>query len=318
MVQALLCHPSELLTIKEILETIDDLQSKIASFIRFRLGILSILRLILELRNALEASKRIYDLVLRLECSIYDDILGAFQNANADGILSLIDQAVDVVPNGKLNEFQICHVLKSDGNPLLDVARRTLQETTDDIVEYSETLISQYALEGKLKYSNANRFILVLKNPTPNQTKHFIKVGTSGFTTLPLQKLNERIKESMEEITSLSEKITEDLKEEIAKSVGILYVLCEALALLDFTCSLATYALQVDAVKPIIKNTRECFVNEGKHPLIVNSIPITYSTGGFERFAVIVGPNRSGKSTLLRQIVLYQIMVGTSYYGRSN
>lgn len=308
-VSVLIANPIILMKIREHLELISDLQLKIASLSRANTDTLTSLRLIVELKRALESCSNIKDTIKDLNCELLDGIQSAFSNDKTQNILKMIDGVVDILPDGKLNEFQMCHILRAETNPLLDVARRTLQETTDDIIAYSETLISQFNLEGRLKYLNSNRFVLVLSNPTVEQAKLFSKFGNNGYSTLELQKLNERVKESMEEITSLSDSIVKSLCDSINESVGALFVLCEALALLDFVCGLAHYAIEFDCIRPEFTENTEVLINDGLHPFISDPKPVSFSIGGFSRFVIITGANMSGKSTLIRQAALYQIMV---------
>jgi len=63
----------------------------------------------------------------------------------------------------KLNEYQVCYLLKDGIDGLLDVARKTLQEATEDVQSYAEELSSVMKIELKTKYLPQKRFILTAK-----------------------------------------------------------------------------------------------------------------------------------------------------------
>lgn len=124
----------------------------------------------------------------------------------------LIDPHASIGDNSStITDYQLCHVLSGDrtSGGLLEVARKTLQETTSDILEYVKVLSPTDDGSIGVRFTNAHKFTLQIKDAAVAERGHFIRIGSSPsgscYTTVQLIKLNERISESMEEIIALSE-----------------------------------------------------------------------------------------------------------------
>nr|HMS39855.1 hypothetical protein [Pyrinomonadaceae bacterium] len=87
-----------------------------------------------------------------------------------------------------------------------------------------------------------------------------------------------------------------------------------ALATLDALCSLAQTATRRNYVCPTLHDGDEIEIKDGRHPIveafisddfIPNDLYLNNST---DRLLIITGPNMGGKSTILRQIAIIQIL----------
>ncbi len=138
----------------------------------------------------------------------------------------LIDPHASIGDNtNTITDYQLCHVLSGDcasgGGGLLEVARKTLQETTGDIIEYVKVLSPSEDGSIGVRFTNAHKFILHIKDAKVAEGGHYIRIGSapsgSCYTTVQLIKLNERISESMEEIIALSEQYARQPHHELAR-----------------------------------------------------------------------------------------------------
>ncbi|KAJ3091292.1 MutS protein msh4, partial [Physocladia obscura] len=199
-------------------------------------------------------------------------------------------------PQGMRN--QRCYAIKAGWNGLLDVARQTYRESTNDVYE----LVSQYSD----------------LDPSVNLPTEFINVvqtkKQTSFTTLVLLGLNERIAESLTEVYLMSDRIISELVCEIAKFAGPLYKISESIAVLDMVTAFAHDAEMKEYVRP--EFTQTYAVKAGRHPVKDSISDITgsnfipndvYCTEG-SNMQIISGPNMSGKTTYLKMIVLLNIM----------
>ena len=96
-------------------------------------------------------------------------------------------------------------------NTLLDVARKTFQETVEDINEYTLALGRYLDLPLQVKYKTPRGFHMSLAKaslggrPLPDMFCNVTGDARLAFTTLDLLKLNQRINDSLSEIFLLSD-----------------------------------------------------------------------------------------------------------------
>ncbi|KAL9955943.1 hypothetical protein ACROYT_G037348 [Oculina patagonica] len=210
---------------------------------------------------------------------------------------------------------------------LLDVARRTYTEIVDDITEMIKQLGEKHNLPLKTGFNGTKGFFVQL---TLNRDQHIdlktlpseflkaVKVRSAiCFTTVDLIKLNDRIKESLNEIYLMTNVVVSELLSEIREHMGCLYKLAELVSVLDMLVSFAHLCTLSDYVRPEFTDTLA--IKNGRHPILDKILPEpptpnnTYATDG-SNFQLITGPNMSGKSTYLKQIALLQIMAQVGCY----
>ena len=223
---------------------------------------------------------------------------------------------------GSLNmRTQKCFAVKPNINGLLDVARRTYTETVDDIAELIKQLGSQYNLPLKTGYNSTRGFFVQMHSSSKDSTTPdnlpglFIKVvkfkNTLSFTTTDLIRLNDRVKESLQEIYLMTNIVVTELMNEIRDHIGCLYKLTECVAMVDMLVAFAHSCTVSEYVRPEFTDTLA--IKQGRHPILEkismeNSVPNNaYASEGCN-FLIITGPNMSGKSTYLCQIALMQIL----------
>jgi DNA mismatch repair protein MutS len=86
------------------------------------------------------------------------------------------------------------------------------------------------------------------------------------------------------------------------------------LATLDALCSLAEVASKHDYICPVLHDGDEIEIKNGRHPVVEISIKEAfipndvYMNNSTDRLLIITGANMGGKSTILRQIALIQIL----------
>ncbi|XP_028395701.1 mutS protein homolog 4-like [Dendronephthya gigantea] len=214
---------------------------------------------------------------------------------------------------------QKCFAIKPHINGLLDVARRTYTEIVDDSLALVKQLGERHDLPIKSAYNttrgfhaqmNLNNNISIEELPS-----QFIKVvktkNVVAFTTADLIKLNDRIRESMNEIYLMTNIVVSELLAGIRDQIGCLYKLSDCVATLDLLVSFAHSCTLAEYVRPEFTDTLA--IQQGRHPIldkILSEPPVpnnTYAADG-SNFVIITGPNMSGKSTYLKQIALLQIM----------
>lgn len=183
------------------------------------------------------------------------------------------------------------------------LARKTLKETNDDVYEYYQALCGSTGLQLKLKYLPEQGFNLTFVK-LPGQTvpaSFFIQGSTKNglrCSTIELMKFNQRVKESLEEIFLISDRILADLLAHAKESLSELYSLSEIIGELDLLCSAAEYAKNAEAVCPEFGDS--IVIKDGRNPILEAkgdaSVPNDFYCSALHEVYIISGVNMVLKS----------------------
>ncbi|EPS44503.1 hypothetical protein H072_1502 [Dactylellina haptotyla CBS 200.50] len=238
-------------------------------------------------------------------------------------VQDLIDEAISadaVWANTPVDlRHQRCYAVKSGVNGLLDVARQTYKEATEDLHILFQTTAREYNLPSlEIKYDSQRGYYLriptsdIEDSPLPPVFVNAIKKKKfTECTTLDIMKQNSRIGDAMTEVLLMSDRTIQDLIDQIRGEMSALYKVCEGVAMLDMINSFATLTTLYEYVRPEFKDVLA--IKDGRHPirekihkekLIPNDVYASQQT----RFQIVSGCNMSGKSTYIRQIALMAIM----------
>ena len=134
------------------------------------------------------------------------------------------------------------------------------------------------------------------------------------FTTPELKEWETKVLGADEKIKELETEIFQKIRSEVQKETKNLQSTARALATLDALASLAEIATRRNYVAPILHDGDEIEIKAGRHAIveafssetfIPNDLLMNNST---DRLLIITGPNMGGKSTILRQIAIIQIL----------
>ena len=192
---------------------------------------------------------------------------------------------------------QRAYAVKAGFNSLLDVARQTYKETTNDVYEYVAQLGERFDLGIKVVYSPNVGFHLTSTSDVDCFPPEFINIVKKKkvvtMTSLRLLSFNDRIQESLNEVYLMSDKTVVALLDTIRSKVGILYKVSESIALIDVIMSFCYYVTTVECVAPEFTDTLA--IKGGRHPIrdcmSQDMVPNdAYAYDGCSLF-VITGPN---------------------------
>ncbi|OWZ25550.1 DNA mismatch repair protein MutS [Wolbachia endosymbiont of Wuchereria bancrofti] len=128
------------------------------------------------------------------------------------------------------------------------------------------------------------------------------------YTTNELKELENRILMARDAVISLEIKIFGELCSEIAKESERIALTANALAKLDIRTAFAELAVQNDYTKPIINDSKEFNICNGRHPVVEVNDKFIANSINLTGIHLITGPNMAGKSTFLRQNALIAIL----------
>ena len=134
------------------------------------------------------------------------------------------------------------------------------------------------------------------------------------YTTPQLKEWEGKVLGAEEKITELEARLFGEIRAAVTKETQKLQSTARALAALDALAGLAETAARRNYVSPVLHDGDEIEIKDGRHPIveafttqtfIPNDLKMNNST---DRLLMITGANMAGKSTIMRQIALIQVL----------
>jgi DNA mismatch repair protein MutS len=140
------------------------------------------------------------------------------------------------------------------------------------------------------------------------------------YVTPELKELEERILNAEHDIGELEAKLFAEVRRDVARSLERLQRTSEHVAQLDVLAGLAQVAERQGYTRPTVHTGYELDIRAGRHPVVETMmpredfIPNDVQLAEDCRIMIVTGPNMAGKSTLLRQVGLIQILAQIGSY----
>ena len=134
------------------------------------------------------------------------------------------------------------------------------------------------------------------------------------FTTPQLKEWEAKVLGAEEKILALEAEIFNDVRSRVRAETHRLQSTARALATLDVLASLAQTAARRNYVAPTLHDGDEIEIKGGRHPVVEASLRDAfvpndaYLNNSTDRLLIVTGANMGGKSTILRQIALIQVL----------
>jgi DNA mismatch repair protein MutS len=134
------------------------------------------------------------------------------------------------------------------------------------------------------------------------------------YFTPELKEWEEKVFGAEERVGQLEAELFAELRAKVADQVGRLQATAERLACLDVLAALAEAADRRGYVRPDVHTGFDLRVRAGRHPVVETMMPretfipndVVLEEDG--RVVILTGPNMAGKSTVLRQVGLIQLL----------
>jgi DNA mismatch repair protein MutS len=134
------------------------------------------------------------------------------------------------------------------------------------------------------------------------------------YVTDELDEWEAKVLGAEDRIAELEARLFGDLRREVAAAVPRLLDVAAGIAALDVLAALARLAERRDYVRPEVHTGFDLDIRGGRHPVVETMmpreefIPNDVRLDRDARVMILTGPNMAGKSTLLRQVGLIQIL----------
>ncbi len=271
------------------------------------------LKAILPIKNAAEKSKNkavqnlgkqlhtCEDLITKISETLFDDAPVNINKGNA-------------IANNVHQELDDLRAISSSGKQFLDelLARET-EATGITSLKIAFNNVFGYYIEVRNTH----------KDKVPEQwIRKQTLVAAERYITEELKEYETKILGAEEKIAKLEQEIFSKLLQYIIQFVDVVQENAQIIAKIDCLLSFSVLAVANNYVRPILDESTDLEIKNGRHPVIEKQLPIdqTYIANDVvlnrnqQQIIMITGPNMSGKSAILRQTALIVLLAQMGCY----
>ncbi len=213
-------------------------------------------------------------------------------------------------------------IIQDGIDPELDELRKIAFSGKDYLQQLKEREIERTGITSlKISYNKVFGYYLEVSNAHKDKVpEEWIRkqtlVNAERYITEELKIYEEKILTAEDKLSGIEQNLYQQLVAEAREFVEVIQQNAKRLATLDVLLSFATLALKNNYCQPIVDDTEELNIQDGRHPVIEQQLPPgepyipndVRLDNGKQQIVVITGPNMAGKSALLRQTALIVLM----------
>jgi DNA mismatch repair protein MutS len=211
-------------------------------------------------------------------------------------------------------------VIRSGHSPELDDLRAVRDGAVDFIASLQARERERTGI-GSLKVGYNRVFGYYLEVTAANLSRvpdDYVRKQTLAngerYFTPELKEWEEKVHGAEERIAALEAELFQALRARVARETGRIQEAGARVARLDVLVTLAEVAVRREYVRPEVHSGFDLEIRGGRHPVVETMmpreafIPNDLSLGGEGFIGILTGPNMAGKSTVLRQVGLIQLL----------
>lgn len=278
---------------------------------------------LIQLATSLDILARIKGILADADCEPLRN-LGAKINL-CENSRMLIRKTITPDPPAALNKGRYIAVgVNAELDNLRYISRHS-REALDEILRRETEATGIPSL--KLSFNNVHGYYIEVRNTHKDKvpeswTRRQTLVGAERYITPELKEYEQTIMGADEKIEVLERSIYQGLLDEILKEIAEIGVNARIASELDCLLSMAAVAEEYRYVRPIVNDSLDLKIVNGRHPVIERRLPpgesyvansVTLDCDN-RQIMMITGPNMSGKSALLRQTALICLMAQTGSF----
>lgn len=306
-------HPDSRSELKSLLEQIGDLERLIGKVAVGRVTP----RELVTLRGALAAVEPIKNICM--ESGEQAIVAIGEQLAPCAAIRERIERELEPDAPSALNRGP---VIRSGVDAELDELRAISYSGKDYLMKLQARESDATGITSlKIGYNNVFGYYIEVTNTHKSKVpENWIRkqtlVNAERYITPELKEYEEKILGAQEKIAIIETRLYNELVATVAEYIHAIQLDANLLARLDCLTALTRVALENKYNRPVVDDTLEVSITEGRHPVIEKQLPpgepyITNSVNlanDTTQIMMITGPNMSGKSALLRQTALIVLL----------
>jgi len=234
-----------------------------------------------------------------------------------EDVRTLLAAAVADDPPGTLHEGG---VIRSGWSDVLDELR-SVRDGARDFIASLQARERERTGIGSLKvgYNKVFGYYLEVTRANLERVPHdYVRKQTltngERYFTPELKEWEEKVLGAEDRIGQLEVSLFSELRERVGREVPRIQQVATRVATLDVLATLAQVAVRREYVRPEVHTGFELDIRGGRHPVVETMmpresfIPNDLVLGEQGWIIVLTGPNMAGKSTVLRQIGLIQLL----------
>jgi len=232
-------------------------------------------------------------------------------------IRSLIENGISDDPPVALSDGG---VIKSGFNIELDELRSISTDVKKTITLFEDSERQRSGIASlKVRFNNVFGYYIEVPKAQLSRVPDYYErrqtlANAERYTTPELKEWETKVLGAEEQIAKLESELFASIRDRIKAETRRLQITARSIATLDVLCSLAETAARRNYVMPTLHDGDEMEVRAGRHPIVEaftkNSfVPNdAYLNNSTDRLLIVTGANMGGKSTILRQIAIIQIL----------
>jgi DNA mismatch repair protein MutS len=271
------------------------------------------LKAILPIKTAAEKSKNKTVKELGNQLHTSDDLIEKISKTLFDNAPVNINKG-NAIATGVHQELDDLRAISSTGKQYLDdMLTRETERTGISSLKIDFNNVFGYYIEVRNTH----------KDKVPEEwTRKQTLVNAERYITEELKEYETKILGAEEKIQKLEQEVFSKLLQYIIQYVQIVQENAQIIAQIDCLLSFAVLAIDNNYVRPIMDESTDLDIKNGRHPVIEKQLPIdqTYIANDVvlnrnqQQIIMITGPNMSGKSAILRQTALIVLLAQMGSY----
>lgn len=309
IVEYFFCEPDDRDGLKEALAQIGDLERLIAKVSAGRVNP----RELMQLHHALTMIDPIRNICLNSSLPALKSI--GEQLNPCGGIAGRIEKEIIQDPPTALNRGP---VIRDGVDAELDELREIAYRGKDFLMKLQQRESAETGIPSlKVAYNNVFGYYIEVTNTHRDKVpQNWIRkqtlVNAERYITQELKEYEEKILGAQDKIAIIEQRIYSALVHDLCEYIPAILLNAQMIARLDVFCSFTRVAIENRYNRPVVDDSLELSIVEGRHPVIEKELPpgepyisntVNLSNNGTQ-VMMITGPNMSGKSALLRQTAL--------------
>ena len=313
VVSHLLEEESVLLKLQQAIKQMGDLERLISKVATGKINP----KEVVQLKNSLEAIVPIKQLTAKSSCEALQLISDQLHTCDMlrERIKEMLDEEAPVnmqkgktIADGYSEELDELRELAFSGKDYLDkMLERECQRTGITSLKIASNNVFGYYIEVRNTH----------KDKVPSEwTRKQTLVNAERYITEELKEYEAKILGAEERIQSLEQQLFSQLVVWMQEYINPVQNNAQQIAQLDCLCSFAQLAKENNYVQPLIDESTDIEITNGRHPVIEKQLPLgeAYIANNVllnredQQIIMITGPNMSGKSAILRQTALIVLL----------
>ena len=213
-------------------------------------------------------------------------------------------------------------VIANGVNEELDELRNIAYSSKDYLLQMQQREIEKTGIQSlKIGFNNVFGYYMEVRNtfkdlvPAEWIRKQTL-VSAERYITQELKEYEDKILGAEDKIQALEIQLFNRLIEAASAYISAIQTNAAEIARIDCLLSFAKIAKENKYVCPVVDDSLEIDIKNGRHPVIERQMPIgeeyiannLYIDSDHQQIIVITGPNMAGKSAILRQTALITLM----------